>query len=122
MPTLTEIKNHSPGSSSSTPPLTYSPTSTDSSGGDRTVQVSFQDPPEESCHFASNFDAGCMPCLELSDQLTRFTALPLPPLMSKGLVPMPSLEGGENSSDINLMMSGSVAIGPLEEYTWRRET
>ena len=63
-----------------------------------------------------------MPCLELSDQLTRFTALPLPPLMSKGLVPMPSLEGGENSSDINLMMSGSVAIGPLEEYTWRRET
>ena len=37
----------------------------------RTVQVLFHDPPEEICHFASKFDAGCAPCLELSNQLTR---------------------------------------------------
>ena len=37
----------------------------------RTVQVLFHDPPEETCHFTSKSDAGCAPCLELSDQLTR---------------------------------------------------
>ena len=33
----------------------------------KSLQVSFQDPPEEPCHFTSNFD--------LSNQLTGFTAL-----------------------------------------------
>ncbi|KAF8348345.1 hypothetical protein F5887DRAFT_953202 [Amanita rubescens] len=137
MLTLAEIKDDSPSSQSSTPPLTYSPTSTESSsGGDRTIQVSFQEPLEESCHMAPNFDTGCMPCMELSDQLTGIAPTP-PPFALKGLAPMPGLEsttpnpyigkGGGDVSGTTLMISGDdlgATVGPLEGYlphTWRVE-
>ena len=73
-----------------------------------------------------------MPCMDLSDQLIRIAATPLPPFTSKALVPMPGLEsrtpypypakGGRDVSDMVLGDNPGATVSHLEEYlpyTWR---
>ncbi|KAF8628888.1 hypothetical protein AX15_003674 [Amanita polypyramis BW_CC] len=134
-PALVEIKDDSPGSQSSTPSLIYSPSSTESSsGGDRTIQTSFQEPIED-LNTTPAFDdrRPCISYVESYEQLSSTAIIPLAQVASKMHAPLSGLEltslaavkRSGNTSGIVVTMSPEGLCrkaGQLDERlpcTWR---